>query len=110
MPSGYWLEHPYRCRFRASSTDCHEQPVQLRDDQGSPRAGSRADNSYPLIAPLVLLEHIDLTGPATHIAAMTLRIDKHVVRIAAGIQVGNDGVIGRGQHQQSGWAAKDDQN
>jgi hypothetical protein len=41
---------------------------------------------------------------------MAFRIDKHVVRITAGLGVGNDGVIGRGQHEQPRRTAKDDQN
>ena len=36
----------------------------------------RADIPDPLIARAVFLEDIDLTGPATHIDAMALRIDE----------------------------------
>jgi hypothetical protein len=110
MPSGRRPEHPYGSWLRTGSAHSHEQPAQLWDEQRNPCSWSRPDISDPLIAAIVFLEHIDLTGPATHVRAMALRIDKHVIHISAGIEIGNDGVIGRGQHEQSCRAAEYNEN
>ncbi len=64
----------------------------------------------PLIVAGALLEHIDETGTTNHVDAVTLGVDKHVIGIAAGIEIGNDATIRGGQHQQPRGATKAHQN
>jgi hypothetical protein len=64
----------------------------------------------PLVLAGTLLEDIDGTGPATHINAMTLGIDEYIIRIAAGIEVGNHRVIRGRQDEQPRWASEHDEH
>src|SRR5262249_24081785 len=60
----------------------------------------------PLVLAGTLLEDIDGAGPATHIDAMALGIDKHIIRIAAGIEVGTHRVVRGSQDEQPRWASE----
>ena len=59
-----------------------------------------------LIFASLILEYVDHTSPASHVDAMTLRIDKHVIRVTACIEVRDDGAVVCGQHQQARRATK----
>ena len=71
-----WPQYPDRSGFRAGSTECNKEPVELVDKQPGSSARCGANLADALISAGIILEHLDGARTTDDIGAMAPRIDK----------------------------------
>ena len=86
--SWHRLEHPDGGRLRAGRPDRNKEPVKLGDKQPGSSARRGANVADALISAGIVLEYIDGARTTDDIDAMAPGIDKEIIGIAAGVEIG----------------------
>src|SRR5262245_49854635 len=91
-------EHPYLGRLPRRCRHGEEEAVQVRAEQGSPRAPSRRHMGHTAISAALCRKHIEETVPTTDVDAVPLRIDEYIVGVTAGFEARCGGTLAHREH------------